>query len=388
MTDHDRRTYADRGGFALPAAIGALVIIGILVTAGFYMARQELRIGVASNHANMAVNFAQAGANEVMANWNGYQLNNIAVWSDTTITDTLDTGIWSVSIAKTSDHMFYLSATGEVTQGGDMWSGSSRTIGIVTKLLFADINPPAALMTMGGVKVAGGAEITGMDEDPAGWGGYCGPNNDLPGLVIDEADNIDDPGGGITGTPPYEEDPSLVLENFTTFGDMDWAELTSLAQLEGKDVSGSANINNPGPVVTGGVCDTSVLRNWGDPSDPTAPCGGYFPLIYHSGPSLTVQSGGVGQGVLLVDGDLDLRGGFTFHGIIIIQGTFSTQGGETVYGAVMAGNAEVDDQAMVGTSAIQYSSCGVRRALLNNASLSRARPLDQRSWVDLSAVVN
>jgi len=387
MTDNDRRAFANKGGFALPAAIGALVIIGILVTAGFYMARQELRIGVASNHANMAVNFAQAGANEVMANWNGYQLNNIALWSDTTITDTLDTGIWSVSISKTSDHMFYLSATGEVTQGGDMWSGSSRTIGIVTKLLFADITPPAALTTMGEVKVHGTAEIIGTDEQPPGWGGYCGPDQDMPGLVVDDEDLIDD-NGGISGTPPWEEDPTLALESFTNFGDMDWAELTTLAQLEGKDVTGlGLNISTVEPEVTGGVCDTSEDTNWGDPSDPTAPCGAYFPLIYHGG-SLRTQGGGVGQGVLLVEGDLDLRGGFIFHGIIIVQGSFETQGGETVYGAVMAGNAMVDPLAFGGNSVIQYSSCGVHRALLNNASLSRARPLDQRSWVDLSTVVN
>src|SRR5690606_198155 len=77
-----------RGGFAMPAAIGALVIIGVLVTSGFFMARQELRIGVASNYTNMAVNIAQAGANEVMANWNGYQLGNIPIWGDTMIVDT------------------------------------------------------------------------------------------------------------------------------------------------------------------------------------------------------------------------------------------------------------------------------------------------------------
>ncbi len=33
----------DSRGFALPTAIGALVIVAILVTAGFYTARQELR---------------------------------------------------------------------------------------------------------------------------------------------------------------------------------------------------------------------------------------------------------------------------------------------------------------------------------------------------------
>ena len=92
-------TTRNRRGFALPTVTGALVIIGVLVTAGFFIAQQELRIGVASKHANMAVNIAQAGANEVLGNWNGYQLGNIAVWSDTTITDTIANGIWEVSIA-------------------------------------------------------------------------------------------------------------------------------------------------------------------------------------------------------------------------------------------------------------------------------------------------
>ena len=45
-TTHTKR------GFALPAAIGGLVIVGILATGGFYMARQEVRVGVASRHAS------------------------------------------------------------------------------------------------------------------------------------------------------------------------------------------------------------------------------------------------------------------------------------------------------------------------------------------------
>ena len=384
-------TRNDRRGFALPAAIGALVIIGILVTAGFYMARQELRIGVASNHAHMAVNIAQAGANEIMANWNGYQLNNIAVWSDTTIVDTIATGIWSVSIAKTSDFMFYLTANGEVTEGGDLWSGASRTIGIVTKLLFADISPPAALLTRGPVSVKGGALINGLDDPPDSWAGYCTGVTNKPGLINNDTSQIFTKGGGdITGSPDdYDEDPTLVDESFTTFGDMDWAELTALAAAEGKNVSSlGGNINNTGPVDVGGVCDQTGLTNWGD-TIPTAPCGAYFPLIYHDGPSLTIQSGGIGQGVLLVDGDLTLSGGYTFYGIIIIQGAFNTSGtGNKVAGAVMASNADLVETGGVGASEVQYSSCAIQRALLNNASLSRARPLSERSWIDLSAVVN
>ena len=60
------RYRSDRRGFALPTAIGALVIVGVLVTAGFYMAQQEVRIGVASKFSSLAVNLAQSGANRVL----------------------------------------------------------------------------------------------------------------------------------------------------------------------------------------------------------------------------------------------------------------------------------------------------------------------------------
>jgi hypothetical protein len=39
-----------------------------------------------------------------------------------------------------------------------------------------------------------------------------------------------------------------------------------------------------------------------------------------------------------------------------------------------------------GNTSITYSSCAVRRAILKNPSLTRVRPLQIRSWVDLSDV--
>jgi hypothetical protein len=383
-------SHMDRRGFAMPAAIGALVIMAALVSAGFYMARQELRIGVASNFANMAVNVAQAGANEVMANWNGYQLGNVALWGDTTITDTTDVGIWSVNITNTNNVIYYLNATGEITRG-DAWGGATRNIGIVTRLIYADINPPAALTTRGAVSVKGTAEIIGTDEEPAAWAGYCGGTADMAGVMTNDTSLVTTTAGGtIGGDPVKEQDSTIVDETFTQFGDLDWDQLTALAQLEGKNVTSlGTNINSTQPALNGGgACDETVMTNWGD-TLPSAPCGSYFPLIYHGGPTLRIQSGGIGQGILLVDGDLDLRGGFQFHGIIIVQGTFETQGaGERIVGAVMASNATLDPMAYAGGSEIQYSSCAVRRSILNNASLSRARPLDRRSWIDLSSVLN
>lgn len=382
----------DRRGFALPAAIGALVIIGVLITAGFFMAQQELRIGVASKHANMAVNIAQMGANEVLGNWNGYQLGNIAVWSDTVLTDTIANGIWTVSIANANNYLYFLTATGEVTEGGALWAGATRTIGITTKILFAEIDPPAALTTRGTTVVKGNAVINGTNTTPPSWDSYCTgfPTNDTTGVITNDTSLIGTSGkGAVLGSPAYDQDSTIVDSTFTNFGDMDWAELTALAAAEGKNITSLApTINGTGPDTTAsGRCNEATLTNWGD-TLPTAACGAYFPLIYSSA-DITIQSGGQGQGILLVDGDLSLRGGFLFYGIIIVQGNFETSGnGNRIIGAVMAGNGLLDDQSITGGSEVTYSRCTIQRSILNNASLSRARPVERRSWVDLTAVAN
>lgn len=384
----------DERGFALPAAIGALVIMGILVTAGFYMARQELRIGVASKHAALALNIAQVGANDVMANWSGYQLGNIAVGSDTTLTDSVAGGVWTVSIRNANNFIYHLDVTGTVTEGGALWAGATRSIGIVTKMLYADIDPPAALTTRGTTIVKGNAVISGMNTTPASWAPYCTTfsTNDVTGVLTNDTSLIGTGGGGtISGSPAYDQDSTIVDATFTTFGDMDWEELVALARAEGKDVTswGSTPDGAIEPDTTGsGGCNDTTLTNWGD-TLPSAACGSYFPLIYHGGPELRMMAGGYGQGILLVDGDLSLRGGFLFYGIIIVQGTFSTQGsGNRIIGAVLAANGTIDDQSVTGGSEITYSKCAVQRAILNNSSLSRARPLTRRSWVDLTAVRN
>lgn len=397
MTKHGER------GFALPAVIGALVIILLLITAGFFVAGQELRMGVANRHANMAFNIAQAGANEVLANWNGYQLGNIAVWDETVISENFGTiGEWEVTIHNTNNFVYFLTSTGAVTNAG-LWSGARRTIGIVTKMIFADIDPPGALTTTGDVKVFGNASINGNDDPPADWdgAGLCAgvDDTDMPGIVHDGGTMGGTEGQHLIGDPPTEFDATVAPATFTDFGNLTWAELVALAQAEGKDVTSvSNNLNSIGPALDGGGdCDEAPLTNWGD-IDSADPCGSYFPLIYHGSGQMvageryvTLSGGGQGQGVLLIEHNLVLNGGFTFYGIIITMGTFETTGNDnTVYGAVLAANGIVvdQDQGVGGNSSIQYSRCAVQRSILNNASLSKARPLAERSWVDLTAAVN
>ena len=67
-----------------------------------------------------------------------------------------------------------------------------------------------------------------------------------------------------------------------------------------------------------------------------------------------------------------------------LYASFETQGnGNKVYGGVMAGNATLGVDLLTGASEVQFSSCALSRAILNS-TLTRARRLPNRSWVDVS----
>jgi hypothetical protein len=96
-------------------------------------------------------------------------------------------------------------------------------------------------------------------------------------------------------------------------------------------------------------------------------CGDHFPHV-HSGGDLKV-SGGRGQGMLVVDGDLELVGGFVFAGVIVVRGRLRIGGiGTAVTGAVVVANEEQGLIAIGGTAVIRYSKCAIDRALAASGS--------------------
>lgn len=380
MNVHDER------GFTLPLAIFGMLIAAVIIGGATFIGRQEIRVGRANSHGLEALYLAERGLVNTMVDWDPVVLSSLPLWGDTTLTDTLETGIVSTQIKRVGDRLYVLEATSTLTKGGRLFSSASRRTGLVVRLFTADIDPPAALTTRGTTTFGGTAEVHGADVDPAEWGGFCSwPDQDKAGLLVDDIDNVTTQGASeLTGSPAVAEDPAMTDSMFTQFGEMSWDDLVAVADL----TVPTGTINGTGPEVVSGACSTSVLTNWGDPLNPTAPCGSYFPVIHVPGDA-SMQSGGVGQGVLLVDGDLELRGDFVFHGVIIVQGTFKTQGnGNRVLGGVLAGNASLNAQTVTGGSVIQNSTCAVTRAILESASLNRPRPLEIRSWVDLSSTAN
>jgi hypothetical protein len=120
-----------------------------------------------------------------------------------------------------------------------------------------------------------------------------------------------------------------------------------------------------------------VKTNWGDGVNRNAACGNYFPIIHVAGDLRlnNVQ----GQGILLVDGDLDVQGSYEWFGIVIIKGSLKTAGGGSTdahfWGMVMAQNVDVELQNLSGKATLNYSRCAILQVLeaTGTAALARSR---------------
>jgi hypothetical protein len=122
-----------------------------------------------------------------------------------------------------------------------------------------------------------------------------------------------------------------------------------------------------------------VQTNWGEPQRPgIAGCYGYFPIIYASG-SLKLTGNGYGQGILLVNGDLDIAGKFEWYGIVVVRDDLKKSVGTVkIQGALYAANANLSDPTFIaGNQDIFYSKCAIESALRGSAILTR---VNQRAW--------
>ena len=74
-----------------------------------------------------------------------------------------------------------------------------------------------------------------------------------------------------------------------------------------------------------------------------------------------------GYGILLVDGDLELAGGFNWNGIILVTGAVKLNGGGNdpvnVAGQLLSGTSTVTDISINGGNNIGYDSCKVKNAV-------------------------
>jgi hypothetical protein len=400
-------TVRNERGIALAVAVFAMVVIGALVAGAFYVGRQEQRIGRNTVFMQQALTAAEEGAYMTIANWDPRQHNEVDDHPIDSVTGPDCTvqasGEYCASVRRLDELLFLIESEGFSPQ-----RFARQRVGVLARLRPIELSINAALETQQITTLGGNQKISGVDSegdwssDPA----LCGPPvADLPGIRIKDASTIVTEGNNweVNGDNPQnnglgaiEEDPTITGDGLTTFGDADWEVLRSMATM----VLAPAEL----PAIAGGqirpvgdatTCNTAVTGSWGEPALSTtavpnnapfvAGCQNYFPVVYVTGDAQITNARG--QGVLIVEGDLYVTGGFEFYGPVIVQGALVTEGGPAndpahFYGGVIAARVSSGgvDNRLAGNAELYYSSCAITRALQGGA---KPWPLQERSWVNM-----
>jgi len=376
-------------GFALAAAIFALVVVGALVTGGFFAASQEHRAGDSSRYTTEAFYTAEQGIADVIGTKNRAWFETIPLYGYTD-PDTVvlyhggkAVGRYITRVFRTGQRLYFVQSTGEVLRGG-IYSGATRSLGLMARAMSVDVPSDRALQVFGQLRIGGNSRVDGNDLPPANWDD-CDNIGAVNGVVARDTSVVTTFGNGkLFGNPPKAQNPGLGVDDFLQLGDFTFDELAAMAE---KVYPPGAVANNMQPVKdASGNCAIGELRNWGAPLDRNHPCHTYFPIIYGQG-DLTLNANANGQGILLVEGDLHLTGGFLFYGIVIVKGKFESTGtdGHINGTALVYGDGEINVQNQAqGNSVVQFSSCAINRAITMNQWASRVVPLRQRGWMDLT----
>jgi hypothetical protein len=360
-----------RPGFALATALLTLGLIGALVTGTFFIATHEQRTGTDNLSTTRALGAAELGVESAIATWDR-EWNVVMQRGDrrTAPPTNLEAASAITEIVRLDNQLFLVSSEGR--------SGPAHRI--VRRYVALTVPEPtlrSAVALGGAATIEGTTHIDGTDRAPDGW--ICAdPESPVAGIATPDSALIATGGCSlgpcVNGSPPISADSALrELGTLLRVGDFDWTELALRANAT---VEGTVS---PRPSERDGVCDVEDQRNWGDPQrQGDGLCPNHFALVRAPG-NLTID-GGRGQGILLVDGDLTIQGGFDFAGMVMVRGALHTgAAGARITGALAVAPADSSTLTTLRDLVAHFSRCAVHAAMLGSALPA---PIAERSWFE------
>lgn len=387
-TDNACEIAALRRGFALPAAIMALVVIAALIAATLVVSAEELRAGRTDVAAQRALASAEVALDRAIATWDA-RLNVSARVGETRLLASSSirsagghTVAESVVVTATRvrERAFWLTA--RATSNADGRPIPARVTIAATTRLLAPTVPVAAALTVGGAATIAGGTVDGRGAGSGGCpdGATDGPDapGDAAGVIARDTSRvcgIDCADGlplGVQGTPPVASDAGLTTDSATLVSVVAALGARATVVAPGGELV-------PRPLEADGECARAERTNWGDPSGGS--CADYYPVIRITGDA-TLMAGSIGQGILLVAGSLTVRAGARFDGVVIATNDVHVVGpGAELRGVVIAMDGGAGDGSSVRDGgAIRFSGCAARRARLGAGRLTRT---PDRWWAEL-----
>ncbi|HJU72808.1 MAG TPA: pilus assembly PilX N-terminal domain-containing protein [Gemmatimonadaceae bacterium] len=378
-------------GAALILALFAVVVLATIVSAAAFVSQQEYRGSRNTLIEQRAFAVSEFGLNSEISNWDRNRnlpppVGRPIGYLDTTRIYVASGDSARIYIKRLSDNAFWVVSEGRANIGSSLLEAGRQTSAYV-RIAYPSISPKGAITSAGNVRVAGSSEVNGYEHHPNGWP-QCGsiPGDTVPAVVVAPGATVQSGPSNITSTPAVVYDPAASDSNtYVRYGSESWNTLTSNADiilpggLFNSDIQPVANI----PATVPPTCNTTLNTNWGEPLRPgVAACYGYYPIVY-SQTSLKINGNGRAQGILLVNGDLEINGTFEFYGLVILRDDLVKGNGTAmIKGAVFAANlTDISPTSwLTGDQDVHYSTCAVESALRGSAILTR---VTQRHWAQI-----
>ena len=388
-----------RRGFVLPLALAIMVAVSIGAVTALTVATADFQANRATRRATRALLTAEAGARRTVARWGNSPFGAL-IPGDSAASGWIglpDGSLYQSVVLRVDDGagtpLYRVLTEGRpsrqatarrriltMVRGGGGGSLCCRAAAVVG----GDLRVRAPNSPRGG-RGRGGAGpqppmVDGRDHVPMVWAGFCPAMAPATaGVTIRRSQDLDlERDATLAGSPEILVDASLGPSAADVLGTTTFAALAARANVV---FSGNERFRSRiGPSARNGQCDLGDDLNWGAPETPASVCWDYLPII-HAQRDLRIDEPGQGQGILLVEGDLDVRDDFRFYGLVVVKGTLdmrdvSITGGRVVGGGGNGnGRSEIRDDGLV-----EYSSCAVARA---SAGLGSATFLDGRHWFEI-----
>jgi len=381
----------DDKGMALPLSLMFLMILSIVGSTAAMLTTTDLKIGGNHRASDRAIYAAEAGieeararmkmgatspisdghpsqtqwsafiGSEIKANGKGYDNGNAMHLRTNSLQTDLD---YTVRIAHQTDGsgniLFYGDSDGNGTSernsstGRNIYAVSSTGLaGGALRTVEAEaarippITAPAALYVEATTTVQGNTSIIGTDG--------CGVS-DLPGIVTKE------PPGSVVlhGLPLVAGAGATVPSIQYSATDLD------VQSMVDSFIGFADHTYNAGSETHTGTTVPGPGDGWGTPwpgitlQDPSS-CSENTIVHYDTdGTDITLSGGVTGCGILLVEGDLEIHGNFSWYGVIIATGSviFTGGGDRNITGTMLAGGS-ADGDLIGGNSNIVYCSSAV-----------------------------
>jgi hypothetical protein len=361
-------------GIALVVTMWALVVAGALLTIAAFIGFHEQRAAGNGRRLDQARTRAESQLASALRGWTPGRLNrDLPQAFDSLVTPAPSADV----IHRLGDGLFLYRATGSDTgpAGAPRTAATSMRAGLLLGVRPLQLRAPAALNARGPVVLGSESSVSGRDQPPPEWPDCPAGEDDVAGVAAESVSV--GVGATVGGTPPLIGRQGLDTEP------------TPLDSVWFDSLVGQATVEIPGgsyataPQSTGLECDSGHPLNWGDPSSPDAVCGGYLPIIHVAG-DLELFAGD-GQGILLVDGNLEFSGPYRFFGIVAARGridVLASAAAVEVRGAVF-GSSLGTQAGPASVFEVTFSKCIFYRVL---RSSGRLIPLRSRSWKQLFEV--